>query len=284
MLLRDALSSLSAARPLAAGTLSNYQRAVRYFGDFIGADPRVDDLDSRRVNSWLARMEDNYDASYCRSLRRDLLVVWNHAADIEECVHPKPRLIRIPKMQPKTPFSWPVHWIPQLLESVSTINGVIKRWGIERSVYAEAYLRVELDLLCRPTDMRRLMWSQVEGDGHVTWTQNKTGRIQRCKISREALRAMNRLRGLHETYVFPLSKTATELLICKIFLNAGIEKPPKQSLGHLRHTGGTAIAASAGNDAARAALGHSPESRVFERHYLDVNKLPVVESTQWWKT
>jgi hypothetical protein len=282
MLLREALDSLNAARPISPGTLANYRRACRYFSDYVGFDAKVSDLTTRRVNEWLLSCESNYDPTYVRSLRRDLLVVWNHAADCEECVHPKSRLIRIPKTDKRNPTAWPSNWIPRLLEASSKIDGLIKRYRVERSWYAEAYLRTQLELLCRPSDMRYLKWIQLQPDGLVEFAQHKTGHVVRCRLTRETLRKVNRLRGLDQNSIFPLSKSATEIMIQRLFEIAGIEKPEGESLGHLRHTGGTQIASTQGNDKARQALGHTPDSRVFEKHYLDSSKLPIIEGQSWW--
>lgn len=283
MKLLEVLDSLVLARKLSPLTVANYRRAIRYFSDHIGRDAETSDLTMARVNSWLASSESDHELSYVKSLRRDLLVVWNHAGDLEEAPHPKTRLIRKPQCEVKPATAWPSWWIPQLLEAASTMEGKIKRYPIDRNVYSEAYLRVQLDLLCRPTDMRFLRWSQLQGDGVIEWNQHKTGHIQRCKLSRPTMRAVNRLKGLDMTYIFPCSKHTNERLIKRMFELAGIQKPAGESLGHLRHTGGTAIAVDQGNDAARRALGHVETSRVFEKHYLDSSKIPTPEAKPWWE-
>lgn len=282
MKLLDVFAQLCNARPLSKDTLANYRRACVYFGNHLGRDAEVDDLSTRKVNEWLVYCEKLYEPEYIRSLRRDLLVVWNFAADIEECSHPKSRLIRTIRIRNENPTSWPNDWIPRLLEAAENVTGKIRGYGCPRSWYAVAYLRVELELLCRPTDMRHLLWCQIQGE-RVEFIQHKTGRHQVGSITRDTVRALGRIQGLHSQYVFPLGKTANELLIRKVFATAGIDKPKGESLGHLRHTGGTSIAKTHGNDAARKALGHAPTSRVFERHYLDPSRIPKPEAVKWWE-
>jgi integrase len=283
MLLKEVLDSLVLARKLSPLTVANYRRAIIYFSNHIGDNAKVSDLTLQRVNSWLSSSESDYNPRYVKSLRRDLLVVWNHAADLELIAHPKTRLIRRPQCEIKPPTAWPAYWIPRLLEACEKLPGKIKRYPMERSVYCEAYLRVQLDLLCRPTDMRFLRWSQLDGDGTITWSQHKTGHLVKRKLSRPAFAAVNRLKGVDRDYLFPLSKSANERLIARIFQAAGITKPVGESLGHLRHTGGTMIAAREDNDTARRALGHTEDSRVFEKFYLDTTQIPPVESSVWWE-
>lgn len=280
MLLIDVLESLQLTFPLAPATVANYRRAVRYFSDFIGRDADTSDLNALRVNAWLASSESMYDPSYVISLRRDLLRTWNFAADSELCQHPKARLIRRSKFQQTKPTAWPKGWIAELIVAAERIEGTIHRWGIPRAHYADAYLRTAKDLLCRPTDMRRLLWLQLEGDGTIAFRQNKTGKPVKKKLLPSTHKAILRIRS-ERSHIFPLSKTATEVLICKLFALAGLEKPKGESLGHLRHTGGSHIRAMAGKDIAKEHLGHAPGSVVFDRHYLDPDVEPALESIDW---
>lgn len=282
MQLLEVFNQLRTARPLSKDTLANYKRAVIYLSNHIGRDVLVSDLNPSLVNSWLTSCESHHDPRYVRSLRRDLLVVWNFAADNDYCQHPKTRLIRISKIPDKTPEAWPIDWIPKLMEASKHIKGNLRAKDCPRSWYVEAYLRTEIDLLCRPTDMRHLLWSQFDQDGSIWFVQHKTGKHHKARLQRETVRCINRLVSLDSTYIFPIGKTATEALIGKLFVLAGIVKPKGQSLGHLRHTGGTAIAAKHGNDAARKALGHTPHSRVFEKHYQDPSSTTASQPVKWW--
>lgn len=285
MKLLEVLEDLRISRPLSKGSLENYRRAVRYFQDYLGRDAVVTDLTTRAVNGWLTLEETRHAGSYCRSLRRDLKVIWNFAADSQLCPHPRSRLLRRAIEEEKVVSSWPLEWIPKLIEASQRIEGNIRRHHVPRAAFCEAYFRVQVDLLCRPTDMRMLRWGMISAKGEVTWTQNKTRRGNRMLLSAESMRAIQALKGMHDIFVFPMSKNAIELMIRKIFDIAGIKKPRKESLGHLRHTGGTAIAVKQGCDAARKALGHTPASKVFEQFYLDASKLPStpVEQARWWQ-
>jgi hypothetical protein len=284
--LKEVLESLVASRPISNPTYANYCRACQYFSNYLGRDATVSDLTMRSVNAWFVQEEERarYDASYIVSLRRDLLVVWNHAADIEACPHPKARLIRSPKaVKRKEPEAWPKEWVPRLIEASKKVEGMVRGTDFPRSSYAEAYFRAQFEMLCRPTDLRYLLWGNVSADGRIEWVQHKTGRAQAVRVSRETIHAMNRLRGLNANFVFPLGKSAHELIIHKVFDVAGIKKPVGQSLGRSRHTGGTEIAKQYDNDAARRALGHTPGSRVFERHYFDQKGIPPVDTRSWWE-
>lgn len=93
----------------------------------------------------------------------------------------------------------------------------------------------------------------------------------------------NPARGEGSLHVFEMSKAAHEYMIGQVFQVARIEKPSKQSLGHVRHTGGTALAVKYGPDVARQALGHTRDSRVFETHYFDRRQLKDVAKLNWWE-
>lgn len=281
MLLNELLTSLADARELSVLTRENYRRAVTYFGNFIGRPPSVEDLDEDRLNAWLRRSQDDYSPQTVRNLRRDLLVVWRYAADKGLCRYPIGRVIRNPRVDRPVPKAWPVEWIPRLFAAAKTMQGHVRGHDVTRSAYAEAYFRFAVDLLCRPTDLRSMTWSAIHGDT-VTWQQNKTRLRQTAKLQAATVEALRKIRHLDQVRIFPIAKTTTERLIRDVFHAARIKRPPRESLGHLRHTGGSAIAGKHGCDAARRALGHSPESRVFERHYLDASHLPIIDATSWY--
>jgi hypothetical protein len=281
MLLSSIIKSLSEARQLDKNNLANYRRATIYFSNYIGRDATLSDVTTSTVNGWLTSEQTTRQASYVRNLRRDFIVVWNFAADNELCTHPKTRLIRRPKFTRPSPRAWPIEWIPKLIAASSRLTGKIKSLQCSRADFCRAYLLVQIDLLCRPTDMRYMRWKNIKPDGTVNWVQHKTRRETTAKLSSDALNALNKLRGLDDMFCFPLSKSCCERLIRALFVEAGIEKPCKQSLGHLRHTGGTITARKLGVDSARAALGHAPDSTIFERHYYDQSK-ESVDVNSWW--
>lgn len=277
----ELVDSLANARVLAKGTEANYRRAVVYYGNFLGREASIDDFQEAKVSEWLRSLEGQYPASYIRNLRRDLLVSWRHASDLDLIAYPRTRLIRNPRPEPKEISAWPLEWIPRLLAACDTIEGGLNALACGKRVYASAYFRTQLDLLCRPSDMRALTWTSIASDGAVRWRQSKTSYNAAAKLRSETIAALEKLRPVSDRYrVFPLSKSSTERLIRQVFAEASIAKPAKQSLGHVRHTGGTAIAGEKGNDAARKALGHKPGSKVFESHYLAESA--SIESTQWY--
>jgi integrase len=278
----EVLAALSAIRPLTKATIANYRRAIVYYGNFIGRDPLLSDLNEQRVSEWLRQEEARYPASYVRNLRRDLLVSWRFAGDLDVIPYPRTRLVRLPKREPHEILAWPLDWIPKLIAACDKLSGQLRDLEVKRSVYASAYFRTQIDLPCRPTDMRLLTWTAISSDGVVRWRQSKTSVFQRARLSADTLEAVEKLRGFTDRYrVFPLSKSTTERLIAAVFVAAGIAKPRRQSLGHVRHTGGTAIAAKSGNDRARTALGHTPGSRIFEANYLDQSKVSQ-DFSGWW--
>jgi integrase len=280
--LRDFAELMPTTRPLAKDTAANYRRAVNYYGNHIGRDADLSDLDEHRISAWLKAIEDTgYDPGYVRSLRRDLLIVWRFAADCEAVRYPRNRLVRMPRREQEPVTVWPLEWVPRLIQAAKTLQGSIRNYRIGYGVYAEAYFRTQIDLLCRPSDMRKLTWTAITLDS-VAFRQSKTSVRHLAKLVPETLESIMRLNGLDSVRVFPLSKSATERLIRKVFKAAGIAKPEGESLGHIRHLGGTTIAGRAGCGAARRALGHTVDSRVFEKHYLDSTKLPDVDYSGWW--
>ncbi len=135
MKLRELLVDLFNARPLHRATQANYRRAVVYFENHVGREAVVSDLTNRSVNSWLAASETEYPGSYVASLRRDLLVVWNFAADCGLCQHPKGRLIRRPTVERKPASAWPNWWIPRLIEACQELPEISANSEFPRLVY-----------------------------------------------------------------------------------------------------------------------------------------------------
>ncbi len=86
--LREVLSLLKNARPLDPLTFACYERAVNYFEAFKKASINVEDLTPTSLNEWIVFEESRYSGVYARNLRRDFLVVWNFAADLELCQYP----------------------------------------------------------------------------------------------------------------------------------------------------------------------------------------------------
>jgi integrase len=273
---------LENSRPLTAESLANYRRAVQKYSDYIGIDAEIKDLEDDRINAFLRSLEDELSNNTIRNIRRDFLIVWRFAAYKKLCEMPMSRNIRLLPADDFSPKAWPVEWIPRLISAASNMPGRVKSLGIERAVFAEAYLRVCLDLICRPKDVRGLEWSCIAKNGGVAFRQSKTRRMLRGKLRNETMVSLEPMRDLGQSMVFPLSKSSVEYVIRLIFQHAKISKPVGESFGHFRHTGGTHIAKKLGNDRAKKALGHSPDSKVFEKHYQEQSEHNPDDVLNWW--
>lgn len=270
---------ISNSRTLDPDNLANYERTVRQFGEFLGRPATIEDLSASSVNKWLTKLDARYAPRTVANMRRNLLVVWNFAADRDYCQPPPRRKLRSRKVPKPIPVAWPVEWVDRLFTAARSIPGCIYD-GTPRRVYAEALLRMSADLLCRPKDLRLLQWTAVRPNGVVAWIQNKTQTLSSAQLQPETVAILEQLPKKRKN-IFWLSKAAQERLIRLVFEAAGIEKPRGQSLGHLRHTGATQIWLGQGAEAAREAIGHRRSSRVMEEHYLDATATKR-QSGKWY--
>ena len=273
------LETLRQSRALDAETFANYRRATEKFGNFIGRSGSLNDLEIVSINRWIEYLETQYKLTTVKNIRRDFLVVWHFAADQGLCSDPPIRKIRKVKPPKPMPEAWPASWVPRLIRGAESLVGCLK-CGTPYSTYAAAMFRFLADTLLRPKDCRLVKWDCIRPDGSIVLTQNKTKRVVVRRLQPSTMKALGKM-PRPGCEVFWLSKTQSERLVRMTFHAAKICKPKGQSIGHFRHTGGTEIFKKLGSDAAREALGHTPDSRIFEIHYLDPTA-KVVPVDSWY--
>jgi integrase len=273
------LETLRQTRQLEAETWNNYRRACEKFGNFIGRPASISDLEILSINRWIEFLETQFQLTTVKNIRRDFLVVWHFAADQGLCSDPPIRKIRRVKPPKPIPQAWPASWVQRLICGAESLVGCLQD-GTPYSTYAAAMFRLLADTLMRPKDSRLLRWDAIRPNGTVVLIQHKTKRVVVRQLQPATLQALNKLPRLTPN-VFWLSKTQCERIVRMTFKAAKISKPAGQSIGHFRHTGGTEIFKKLGSDAAREALGHTPDSRIFEIHYLDPTA-KVVPVDSWY--
>lgn len=202
-----------------------------------------------------------------RAKRTQLLALWRAASDEELCRAPTRRVRRV--AVPYTPpTAWTIDEVRKLVEACDSL----KRWhpcGIRRSEWWSLAVRVAWDTGLRWEDqVRRLRVDQITGDGHIAMPQSKTGRVVVCRLSASTL-AHLRESTARQTRTLATPWTASHETFSAQFRRvvklAGIRTGTWKWLRR-----GSATDCELQRPGSGAVhLGHTPGSRIAERHYLD---------------
>jgi integrase len=281
MLLADC-RDMNLERPVAPLTAANYERSVRYFGEFLGRPATRSDLVERVINQWLATIAAVKSSATVLGHKRGVTVLWNWLAD-QNLVGPyDSRRLRRCTVSIAPPRSWSVDQVRALLEGAATMGQPCGHGTAGEMLRAWVLLGFESGL--RPGDMRRLTPADVARDV-ISITQHKTGRPHTFTITPATRAALEPLLAAGNATVFPASKRQIEKWEARLFLASkpfGFSKQYRQGLGTLRKSNATEICRRDGVTAAARSLGHVSGVGIALRHYIapdavaDIPKPPAL--------
>jgi integrase len=254
--------------PVAVLTGKNYERSIRFFGEFLGRPAERSDLVERVVNQWLAGVAAVKSSATVLGHKRGVTVLWNWLSG-QNLVRPydSRRLRRVTVTTPP-PRSWSVDQVRALLEGAATMRQPCNHGTAAEMLRAWVLLGYESGL--RPGDMRRLTPADFTRDV-VSITQHKTGNLHSFSITAATRAALEPLIAAGNDTIFPASKRQVEKWEARLFAASkpfGFFKQRRQGLGTLRKTNATEICRRDGVSAAARALGHVSGVATAIKHYI----------------
>jgi integrase len=156
-----------------------------------------------------------------------------------------------------------------LLEATEHITGRDIPIGVKRSAFWRAIILAAWSTGLRLGDIERIKRDQIGSDGSLIVHQQKTGRPVLCKLSAEAMAAIEKIGHTPSGFIF-----GGRLSSCVMFSDfrtlaaaAGLKGTSKK----IRKSGATAVE-SAIPGAAKGFLGHQTHGLSY-RHYVDPTKI-----------
>ena len=270
-------------KKLSIGHEKNLSRTVQRFADFAG-DLELSELTPTIVNKWLIHCEDQgWSSTTIKNMRSELLSIWRHAADADECDDFKSRRIR--KITPvvRCPMAWTAREVESLLEIVKAMRGEFS-FGVAHRLYFEATIRAAYDTGLRRGDLFGLSVDAIDPASLTVRTmQRKTQSEHVSKLTTESFMALKRLSEHEEAlgldhYQTPLqwpSKSHQQLYDAWKALRtiAGIRKDGAFQM--TRRTAATQVELNQPG-AATQFLGHQTPD-LARKHYIDKSQLNPIQ-------
>lgn len=242
-----------------------FDLSLTRYGEHLGHEPTLDDLDPIRVQAWLGHRKTQVSAATARKDRTHLVALWTHAAK-RRLVEQFPTLppLRAPQ---RIPRAYRVQDVSAILRMARCLPG--RESGLPAEWYWPALVRLCWETAERIGAVRQLRWDDVDLDQRwvifLGETRKAGTRDIRRDISAELAEWMRHLQRRPADLVFPWHREPTSLWyeFRKICGMAGVTN---RGFHGLRKSSASYVAA-AGGDATQL-LDHS-NPKLAKDHYLD---------------
>lgn len=269
--LMDVVDQLFHVRDVSDGYLYTLRRRAELLSEFAETDDLKEVLTEVVVNGYLAMRAKKLSPYTLRSLRGDLLTLWNAAADEDLVPYPMTRRIRRIKRPELIIECYTVEEVRILLEHVSKLKRCFPDGTVIRD-YWPAIIRTAWDTGLRRGDLWRLRRDAIRSDGTARVIQHKTGRATIRKLRPSTIEAIDKLYG-PTPLSFPLVAAQFGRHWQKFTKATGINRG---TFKWVRRASGSYVELGQ-IGAGSKHLGHT-SSEVFERHYnakLDTDAIPL---------
>lgn len=248
-------------------TLAVYRMTIRPFGEFLGREATLADLEEITVARFLAHRVRTRAAATAAKDRSQLRALWEFAARRKLVdTWPAIPLIRIPR---RVPECWLTDEFQRLLVAASAEKTVLD--GIPGGLWWRALLLLAYDTGERCTALISIRWRAVNGSAVLFIAEDRKGRradVYR-EISETTAAALDAIRGGRgpDDLVFPWPRCHSYLWkrLEIILKRAGLPAGRKDKFHKIRKT--TASYYEAGGGSAQRLLDHADPATT--RAYLD---------------
>lgn len=260
-------------KDLAPQTVALYACTVRNLEAWHGRPILLSNLSDDLLNRWLVWLS---ATGICKTTvanhRRFMLAIWRHAFQGREVDTPP---LRVRKIQtPRTlPEAWSIQQMNLLLSACEQIGGRNIPVGVARSAFWRALVLTAWCTGLRLGDLLSIRREQIGTDGSLIVQQQKTGWPVLCRLSAEAISAIDRIGHTPNGVIFGkrLSRGVLFADFRQIVARAGLYGTSKK----IRKSGATAVEGLTPG-AAKAFLGHQTHGLAY-RHYVDPTKIGHVQ-------
>jgi integrase len=255
-------------------TIRLFLMTIRHYGNWLGREPLITDLDEDRISEFLAyRAELGLSLETVWTERKHLVALGNYAHK-RGLIAVAPDVERIRTFR-RAPQSYNVEDIARLLAAGRECRGVI--CGIPARLFYPALFLTAYDTGGRAGGLWSLRWQDYDERGPILLfragipgqTMKQTSDLV-IRISDQTAFALLRIRKPEREMIFPWDKSPPmrNYYIHKILIAAGLPHGRRDQLQRIRRT--TATMAHNLHVDATAQLGHTSDV-VTRRHYLDMS-------------
>ena len=260
--LADRLAEYVLVRAIASNSAYQLSRTISLFGEFLKAEPTVQDLTPETVNNFLASLALTHSPRTVAGHRINLLGIWRFLAECGACE--APRQIRHCRKPDPMPVAWTLDELRTLLAAAEKAVGTMED-GTAKSVYWSAIIRVAYDSALRRSDLWLIRQDQIRSDGTIVLRQHKTGFAHHPRLSPKALALIRQI--MHDPpLAWQTSNIRQFYTEWKRLVRAAGIRPG--CLQQIRRTAATWLAKEHPDQVQRF-LGHRSES--MKRHYVDLS-------------
>lgn len=262
-------------RPLSPGTHYQYERSLRLLDEWQRRSVHPVEMSDALVSDWICWLEErDLSPVTIADHRRNVLVIWRHAARKRLCQRPED-VRRVPVPRP-VPTAWTRDELRRLIATAERVPGYLGN-GLPRRMYLVCLFRVAYESGLRRGDLFRLSVADVSADGAVATIQGKTRSGHVAQLQPATVRLFGRLAARLKGDGDPWWQTplrwphATRWLYTlteRICAAAGVGRG---ALQQVRRTGATYVERDQPGAAMRY-LGHRTPGLAY-RHYVDPTKL-----------
>ena len=260
-------------------TADGYRRSERCFSRYLKKSAERADLIEANVNRWLGVLSEIKSPKTVQNRKRGLTPVWNWLASQGLASRYNPNALRRIRCENKPVSAWAVSNVQALLKGAKDVPGRLK-CGLEASAVLTAWVQVAYETGLRPSDMRRLKWSDFGDRGTLRIIQHKTRFPIAKRLSDDAVAYLHSIANDSEQ-IFPLTKSGMRGWEKKLWDASepyGFQRRKGQASGTLRKTHGTEVCRVRNPSEAALALGHVSGPRIALQSYIEADAIGVAET------
>lgn len=261
----------SSERNLRSESIRQLAMSVRIFVDFIGRNPHLDELNHKSLNDWVSENPRNWSAKTLKRRVCDILSIWSYAYSIEATENKPNRMrIRKPRSPRKIPDAWTLEQLKSMMMAAESFGTYMPN-GVRKSDLLKSIILVGYHTVLRPSDVARLLRSQLVPDGEPVPMEKRLGDEVLVRTPNYVVEFIDRQypKDVTKVFAWPYRREHFYQGIWKPMLRkAGLPDTKRDGLQKLRRTGvshGESIERGYGASLA----GHRPGSRVTYDSYVD---------------
>ncbi|MCA9198911.1 MAG: site-specific integrase [Planctomycetales bacterium] len=263
-------------RTMKSETARQYRMSLARFAEFLGYDPKLDDIDHADVNRWIENSLQSRSPKTVSRWKKDVLAVWSYAADVVEATKniPNPKRIRQIRIPKRIVSAWTLEELEAIIAAAAKDREFLST-GVRRGDLLAAILYVGYYSALRPQDVANLTRQQLAPRGTPIGQLKKHGDEVLCCVPQWVIEFIDQRYPSEQDRVFAWPNSMDHFyhhLWHPTLRAAGLPTGRFEGLQKLRRTAvthGEKIAAGFG----RQLAGHDPSSPVTYRNYVDPRQL-----------
>lgn len=234
--LAEYVSRYALAADLTRGSIDQLRYTVVCIDRWKGSPVLLSELSDDLANRWLSwLLESGLSRTTVRHRRGNLITLWRAAAE-SGLVESWPKRVKKIKVPNSLPEAWSRSQVDTLLRASADLRGEFPG-GIDRAKLVRALILTDWATGLRPCDLLALRRRDVAPDGSIAIVQQKTGWPILCRLTPEAMAAVEATFPPKRALLFPIERRLAHFWIRR--LCQAVQLPG--STKWIRRSGATAV-------------------------------------------